>query len=36
MSKGCEGYSIISGRLIGDMILVGGKRTIDVELPIGG
>ena len=35
MIKGCVGFSIISGRLIGDMILVSGKRTIHVKLPIG-
>ena len=35
MIKGCVGFSIISGRLIGDMILVSGKRVIHVKLPIG-
>ena len=35
MIKGCVGFSIISGRLIGDMILVRGKRVINVPLPIG-
>ena len=35
MIKGCVGFSIISGRLIGDMILVSGNRTIHVKLPIG-
>ena len=35
MIKGCVGFSIIGGRLIGDMILVSGKRTIHVKLPIG-
>ena len=35
MIKGCVGFSIISGRLIGDMILVSGKRVIHVPLPIG-
>ena len=34
MIKGCVGFSIIGGRLIGDMILVSGKRTIHVKLPI--
>ena len=35
MIKGCVGFSIIGGRLIGDMILVSGKRVIHVPLPIG-
>ena len=35
MIKGCVGFSIIGGRLVGDMILVSGKRTIHVKLPIG-
>ena len=35
MIKGCVGFSYISGRLIGDMILVNGKRVISVPLPIG-
>ena len=35
MIKGCVGFSIISGRLIGDMILVRGKRTLNISLPIG-
>ena len=35
MIKGCVGFSIIGGRLIGDMILVSGKRTIHLKLPIG-
>jgi len=35
MIKGCVGFSIISGRLVGDMILVSGKRVIHVKLPIG-
>ena len=35
MIKGCVGFSIISGHLIGDMILVSGKRVIHVKLPIG-
>ena len=35
MIKGCVGFSIISGRLVGDMILVNGKRVIHVPLPIG-
>ena len=35
MIKGCVGFSIIGGRLVGDMILVSGKRVIHVPLPIG-
>ena len=35
MIKGCIGFSIISGRLIGDMLIVRGKRVIHVPLPIG-
>ena len=35
MIRGCVGFSIIGGRLIGDMILVSGKRVIHVKLPIG-
>ena len=35
MIKGCVGFSIIGGRLVGDMILVNGKRVIHVPLPIG-
>ena len=35
MIRGCVGFSYISGRLIGDMILVSGKRVIHVPLPIG-
>ncbi len=35
MIKGCVGFSIISGHLVGDMILVSGKRVIHVKLPIG-
>ena len=35
MIKGCIGFSIISGRLIGDMLIVRGKRVISVPLPIG-
>ena len=30
--KGCVGFSYISGRLCGDMILVRGKNTISVSL----
>ena len=35
MIKGCVGFSIIGGRLIGDMLIVRGKRVISVPLPIG-
>ena len=35
MIKGCVGFSYCSGRLIGDMLLVRGKRCISVPLPIG-
>ena len=35
MIKGCVGFSYVSGRLYGHMILVRGKRTIDIPLPIG-
>ncbi len=35
MIKGCVGFSIISGRLVGDMILVRGKRVVHIPLPIG-
>ena len=33
MIKGCVGFSHIRGRLFGNMILVRGKRTIDIKLP---
>ena len=33
MIKGCVGFSYISGRLCGDMLLVRGKRCISVPLP---
>jgi hypothetical protein len=35
MIKGCIGFSYISGRLLGDMLIVRGKRVIHVPLPIG-
>jgi hypothetical protein len=35
MIRGCVGFSYISGRLFGDMLLVRGKRVISVPLPIG-
>ena len=31
--KGCVGFSHIRGRLFGNMILVRGKRTLDIKLP---
>jgi len=33
MIKGCIGFSYISGRLFGDMLIVRGKRVISVPLP---
>ena len=33
MIKGCIGFSYISGRLLGDMLIVKGKRVISVPLP---
>ena len=33
MIKGCVGFSHVRGRLFGTMILVRGKRTIDIPLP---
>ena len=35
MIKGCVGFSYISGRLFGDMLLVRGKRVLHIPLPIG-
>lgn len=35
MIKGCVGFSYIKGNLFGTMILVRGKRTLDIPLPIG-
>ena len=35
MIKGCIGFSYVSGRLVGDMLIVKGKRVISVPLPIG-
>ena len=35
MIKGCVGFSYVSGRLYGHMILVRGKRTMNIPLPIG-
>ena len=33
MIKGCVGFSHIRGHFFGNMILVRGKRTIDIPLP---
>ena len=33
MIKGCVGFSHISGRLFGDMLLVRGKRVLHIPLP---
>ena len=33
MIKGCVGFSHIRGHFFGNMILVRGKRTIDIKLP---
>ena len=35
MIKGCIGFSIISGHLCGDMLIVRGKRVVHIPLPIG-
>ena len=35
MIKGCVGFSYISGRLYGHMLIVRGKRVIHIPLPIG-
>ena len=35
MIKGCVGFSYISGRLYGSMLLVRGKRVVEVKLPYG-
>ena len=35
MIYGCIGFSIIEGHLCGDMIIVRGKRTLHIPLPIG-
>ena len=35
MIKGCVGFSYIHGRLCGNMILVRGKRTMNIPLPYG-
>ena len=33
MIKGCVGFSHIKGDFFGNMILVRGKRTLDIKLP---
>ena len=33
MIKGCVGFSHIKGHFFGNMILVRGKRTLDIPLP---
>ena len=35
MIKGCGGFSYIHGRLYGHMLIVRGKRVINIPLPIG-
>jgi len=35
MIRGCIGFSYISGRLYGSMLLVRGKRVVEVRLPYG-
>lgn len=35
MIKGCIGFSYVSGRLYGSMLLVRGKRVVEVRLPVG-
>ena len=35
MIRGCVGFSYRSGNLYGTMILVRGKRTVNIPLPIG-
>ena len=35
MIKGCVGFSYVSGRLYGCMLLVRGKRVVEVKLPYG-
>ena len=34
MIKGCVGFSRIHGHLCGDMIMVRGKETVHVRLPL--
>ena len=33
MIKGCVGFSHVKGHFFGNMILVRGKRTLDIKLP---
>ena len=33
MIKGCVGFSYVSGHLCGSMLLVRGKRVVEVRLP---
>ena len=33
MIKGCVGFSHIKGHFFGNMVLVRGKRTLDIKLP---
>ena len=33
MIRGCVGFSYISGRVFGHMLIVKGKRVINVPLP---
>jgi len=33
MIKGCVGFSYIEGHLCGSMLLVRGKRVVEVRLP---
>jgi len=33
MIKGCVGFSHVKGHFFGNMILVRGKRTVDIKLP---
>jgi len=35
MIKGCIGFSYVSGHLCGSMLLVRGKRVVEVRLPVG-
>ena len=35
MIKGCVGFSYVSGNLCGSMLLVRGKRVVEVKLPFG-
>ena len=35
MIKGWIGFSYVSGHLCGSMLLVRGKRVVEVRLPVG-